>query len=293
MYQGFSSDRPVRYQDEPGLVCGSGGNGPGELIYPRGVAVDPETGDMHVADNLNDRVNMYSDTGRYIKSYGYETSDDRGLSFPRGVTIDTQGHRIVTDHNHAVSIYTRDGKLKKRFGKKGGERGEFKYPQGVAADNAGLLYIADQGNSRVQVCNMAGDCDRMIGDRDPGRLQEPIDVAIDGDGDIYVTDYTAEQVKIYTASGQYKSSITAADVLQQNWQPQYVAVDGDRQLYVTDWKNHCVHVLKDGRHIQQIGSKGDREGCFNDPTGIVLSLDGDLIVCDNNNHRIQIFYSLE
>ena len=277
------------YQAKPRLVFGSEGSGPGELTYPHGVAVDPDTGDMHVADLGNHRVNMYSDTGRSIKSYGSKTSGDRGLSYPRGVTIDRQGHSIVTDDNHAVSIYTRDGKLEKRFGKEGGGRGEFKYPQGVAADNAGLIYIADSGNNRVQVCDMAGDCVRMIGGRDPGRLQAPMDVAIDGDGDVYVTDYAAEQVNIYTASGQYKSSITAADVPQQDWSPWYVAVDGDRQMYVTDVENHCVHVLKDGRHIQQIGSEGDREGCFDRSTGITLSREGDIIVCDQNNHRIQVY----
>ena len=270
-------------------MCGSEGRSPGELHYPEGVAVDPDTGDIHAADYGNNRVSMYSDTGRSIKSYGSKTSDDRGLSFPVGVTIDRQGHRIVTDINHTVSIYTRDGKLKKRFGKQGGGRGEFNYPQGVAAGNAGLLYIADYNNSRVQVCHMAGECVRMIGDRDPGRLQRPRDVAIDGDGDVYVTDIKAEQVNIYTASGQYKSSITAADVQKHDWSPLYVAVDGDRQLYVTDVKNHCVHVLKDGRHIQQIGSEGDREGCFYYPNGIALSRDGDIIVCDRGNHRIQVY----
>ena len=247
----------------------------------------PGHGDMHVADLGNHRVTMYSGTGRSIKSYGSETSDDRGLSRPCGVTIDGQGHIIVTDDNHTVSIYTRDGKLKKRFGKEGGGRGEFNYPQGVVADNAGLLYIADSDNSRVQVCNMAGECVRMIGDKDPGRPQRPRDVALDGDGDVYVTDTKAKQVNIYTASGQYKSSITTADIPQHDWWPCYIAVDGDRQLYVTDHINHCVHVLKDGRHIQQIGSYGDSEGCFNVPTGIALSRDGDIIVCDNGNRRIQ------
>ena len=165
-------------------MCGCYGSGAGELRGAEGVAVDPDTGDMHVADCGNHRVNMYSDMGRSIKSYGSKTSDDPGLSWPRGVTIDRQGHRIVTD-NHTISVYTRDGELKKRFGKEGGWRREFNDPWGVAADNAGLLYIADRHNNRVQVCNMAGDCVRMIGGRDPGGLHEPIDVAIDGDGDVY------------------------------------------------------------------------------------------------------------
>ena len=91
---------------------------------------------------------------------------------------------------------------------------------------------------------MAGECVRMIGDRDPIRLQQPMDVAIDGDGDVYVTDYTAKQVNIYTASGQYKSSITAADLPQQDWEPLYIAVDGDRQLYVTDYRNHLCTCIE-------------------------------------------------
>ena len=281
-------DLATMYQTKPRLVCGSKGRNPGELKYPQGVAVDLDTGDIHVADCHNHRVNMYSDIERSIKSYGSETSDDRGLSWPRGVAIDRQGHIIVTD-KHDVGIYTRDGKLKKRFGKEGGGRGEFNSPWGVAVDNAGLLYIADLGNGRVQVCDMAGDCVRMIGERDPGKLHQPVGVALDGEGDVYVTDLN--QVNIYTTTGQYKSSITAADVPQQNFLPCYVAVDGDRQLHVTDHINHCVHVLKDGRHIQQIGSKGDREGCFDHPTGIALSRDGGLIVCDN--HRIQVFGGID
>ena len=273
-------DQPARYQTKPRLVHGRHGSDPGELSYQQGVAVDPDTGDTHVADYSNHRVNKYTATGRSIKSYGSTISDDPGLSYPSGVTIDRQGHRIVTDGNDVISICTMGGKLKKRLGKPGGGRGEFNDTYGVAADNAGLLYIADLSNSRVQVCNLAGDCVRMIGDRDPGRLYAPLDVAMDGDGDVYVTDRHTKEVNIYTALGQYKSSITAADVPQQDWWPRYVAVDGDRQLYVTDWMNHCVHVLKDGRHIQQIGSKGDREGCFHRPTGIALSREGDIIVSD-------------
>ena len=78
----YASDQPVRYQDSPRLVYGSKGSGPGKLWYPEGVAVDPDTGDIHVADSINDRVNIYSDTGTYIKPYGSETSDDRGLPYP-------------------------------------------------------------------------------------------------------------------------------------------------------------------------------------------------------------------
>ena len=65
-------DQPARYQDKPRLVYGSKGRDAGELWSPQGVAVDLDTGDIHVADNENYRVNMYSDTGRSIKSYGYE-----------------------------------------------------------------------------------------------------------------------------------------------------------------------------------------------------------------------------
>ena len=287
MTESVVSEQTARYQNTPILVYGRQGNRPGELWGPQGVAVDLETGDIHVADCLNHKVNMYSETGRYVKSYGFQTSDGRGLSCPCGITIDRQGHRIVTD-NHAVSIYTRDGNLHSTFGKKGDGRADFKDPRDIDSDIDGLLYIADSGNSCVHVCNQAGECLRVVGNRDPGRLLKPIGVALDGDGDIYVTDFTAKRVNIYTASGQYKSSITAADVPQRDWEPRSVIVDGHRQLYVTDWMNHCVHVLKDGRHIQHIGSQGDRQGCFDYPTGIALSRDGNIVVCDYN-HRVQVF----
>ena len=291
MFSSAASDKPVVYQDMPRLLYGGEGRRPGKLDHPHGVAVDPDTRDIHVADYINDRVNIYSCMGKFIQSYGSKASGGRGQSYPRGVTIDRHAHRIVTDDNHALSIYTRGGKLKKRFGKEGGGRGEYYHPNDVAADNAGLLYIADHGNSRVQVCNLTGEYVRMIGNTHPGRLQGPIYVALDGDGNVYVTDLHTKQVNIYTSSCQYKSSITVADVPQQDWQPCYVTIDCHRQLYVSDQINHCVHVLKNGRHIQQIGSKGNRTGCFKFPTGIALSRDGSLIVCDN--HRIQVYDRIE
>ena len=42
--------------------------------------------------------------------------------------------------------------------------------------------------------------------------------------------------------------------------------------------------------ILVFGSKGKEEGQFDDPYGITTNSEGEILVCDEDNHRIQIFF---
>ena len=44
-----------------------------------------------------------------------------------------------------------------------------------------------------------------------------------------------------------------------------------------------------GEFVSQFGSKGTDGGHFQSPWGLVLSQSAMLLVCDNDNHRIQVF----
>jgi DNA-binding beta-propeller fold protein YncE len=58
----------------PRTIAGFG-EGTGKVFNPRGVAVDPATGDLYVADRNNRRIDKFGSDGRFLLSFGYSVAD--------------------------------------------------------------------------------------------------------------------------------------------------------------------------------------------------------------------------
>ena len=53
---------------------------------------------------------------------------------------------------------------------------------------------------------------------------------------------------------------------------------------------HCVKVFsEEGQLLYEIGSKGSREGQLKGPKGLAIDKRKNLVVCDNEKSRLQIF----
>lgn len=70
--------------------------------------------------------------------------------------------------------------------------------------------------------------------------------------------------------------------------PYSVAVLSDRKRVITELDKVCVYD-HDGIKELTIGSKGDKPGQFNHPTGITVDSSNNLYIVDSGNHRIQKF----
>ena len=44
-----------------------------------------------------------------------------------------------------------------------------------------------------------------------------------------------------------------------------------------------------GKHLQDFGSRGSKDGQFQNPCGILVDANGIIIVSDWDNHRVQLF----
>lgn len=59
---------------------------------------------------------------------------------------------------------------------------------------------------------------------------------------------------------------------------------------VCDGENHRVQVFElDGKFVGKLGEKGSELGEFNRPFSAAVLSNDQIVVCDNNNRRIQIF----
>ena len=119
----------------------------------------------------------------------------------------------------------------------------------------------------------------------------PVGVACDQDGKIYVCGYLSNCVQVFSALGEPLYSFndkgsTSCKLVK----PHSICVSGDL-VYVTEWgTNNCVSVFtKEGIFITSFGKTGSKDGEFKLPSGLAVDSDGILYVCDYCNDRIQLF----
>ena len=77
--------------------------------------------------------------------------------------------------NSRIAKFDRNGRFLKSWGVRGSEPGQFNAPHSIAIDAQGNVYVADQGNKRIQVFDRTGHLE--VADRQRRRA----------DGDLHLT----------------------------------------------------------------------------------------------------------
>ena len=78
---------------------------------------------------------------------------------PTDVTWGPDGSVYVSDGygNSRVAKFTKEGNLVKHWGERGGSNGNFNTPHSIVLDKNQNLYVADRGNSRIQLFDTDGN----------------------------------------------------------------------------------------------------------------------------------------
>jgi len=182
----------------------------------------------------------------------------------------------------------------------------FEYGQvaGVAVDRSDRIYVLSRGDPAVVVF----DADGALANVWEERFAGPHSIHIGADGNVYIVDRDAHVVQKHSPQGRLLQTIgtrdrpsdsgyTAEDPVVKRPGgpfnlPAAVAVDGDGDMLVADGYGNCqVHRFDStGSLIKSWGAPGTSEPVeFNLPHGIAVD-DGDrVMVCDRDNHRIQVF----
>jgi len=268
-------------QSEFILKWGTCGVGPGEFQPPAGLAVDAG-GFVYVADSGNNRVQKFTDRGKFVAAWGdlYGASDvavaSDGAIYvteasndwftklasdgtrigswgtgdePASIALDSAGNTyVVCYRGQTVQKNGPDGSLITTWGSPGSGNGQFDFPVGIAIDDSNQVYVADRGNNRIQKFTSNGAYISQWGTfgTADGQFNHPYALQCDASGHVYVVEETGCRIQKFTTSG----------------------------AFVEEW-----------------GGQGSAAGQFSLPHGIARTAAGLLYVTDGN--RVQLFgYSL-
>ncbi|CAI7992656.1 E3 ubiquitin-protein ligase TRIM71, partial [Geodia barretti] len=118
-----------------------------------------------------------------------------------------------------------------------------------------------------------------------GQFDKPFGVSCDA-GNVYIADTLNHRVQVFTADGEYIRQFEKRGSGKNG-----IAMDSSNIVYVSDSANNISVFTKEGHFLTSFGTQGNGPGQFNRPTGITISRNGVVYVCDCNNGRIQLFAS--
>ena len=203
-------------------------------------------------------------------------------SNPRGQAVNSKDEIAFTSNNK-VEIFDCKGNFLRSFGRQDSD-----IYIGIAFGKDGNIYVADNGNHRIQIFNEEGRYTSMFGGKGSldSQLYFPRGLSLDSYGNIIVSDCGNKFIKFFSPDGTFLTKIGGPTSLSS---PVHCVQSGD-YLIVSDYGDHSVKVFtREGEYRYSFGTRGTGNGQFNTPCFSSLTKSGHVLVCDQCNHRVQVF----
>jgi DNA-binding beta-propeller fold protein YncE len=284
---GCGGNEPVKLV----ATWGGKGSGPGQLLYVEDFAFDPH-GNLLVTDALRADVQVFSRQGEFIARVN-GNDDIVALEKPEGVALDAQGNIWVGDYlNGHILKYDKAHRQVGVYSELGSAPGQT-FESEFMTITEGLLFIAEAGNHRISVFNMAGEFEYSFGElgTGEGQMNRPEAAKHDSAGRIVVADFGNHRIQFFTPAGEFLGAFgREGGEPGQFRRPTGIALDARDNIYVCDSGNNRVQVFdRAGAFLYEFGSRGTSAGQFLNLHGIIVDEEGYIYVADTGNNRIQKF----
>ena len=298
---------------------------------PTGVAAD-SAGNLYVTDSSTATVQVVAPNGTVTLLAGASgqtgSTDGTGsaarFNSPAGIVALADGSfAVVESANSTIRRVTASGVVTTLAGSpttRGstdgpGSTATFSTPFGIARDSSGNLFVADSSNHTIRRITPAGNVSTLAGT--PGsagtsdgtgsaaRFNQPLGIAVDSAGNVFVADTGNSLIRKITPAGVVTTAAGvvgisgaqsgAADRSLFN-QPQGVAVDAAGNVYIADTGNHSIRLLSPSANVATLAGlsrvAGNKDGFggdgwFSQPRSLTIDANGNLIVVDTGNAALR------
>lgn len=251
--------------------------------------------------------------GKYI--------EDARLRGPRDMVVDAEGNVfLVEELNNCIVKISPNGSRSFFAGSTSGVAGYrdgtasqalFRGISGMVIDQQGNLIVADRSNGRIRKVSPGAVVTTIAGNGLKGFVDGtaltasfsfPTDVAVDSEGNIYITDQNSLVRKIdskgmvSTIAGSIKIGYKDAVGSEALFSGLHsIAVDANNNLYVTESSAHRIRKIDQAQKVTTVagsGTPGFKDGIgisasFSYPQGIEIAANGDLMIADAGNNAIR------
>jgi sugar lactone lactonase YvrE len=262
------------------------------LWTPYGLAVDSK-GNLYIADGKVGAIFVFNTETKGLQMIKNGVQARFGDII--GLAMDDSDRLFVSDSKlHHILIFGKDRKIE------GSISEGVVDPGGMAIDNENrFLYVADPALDQVLVY----DADKLnlirkIGTAgkkhtltEPGQFSVPTNVAVDADGNLYVTDMYNNRVEVFDADGNFiRQWGKAGDRPGTFSRPKGIAIDADGHVWIADAVQDILQCYTaDGRFLMWMGGHGLFPGQFRALAGLYIDKNNRMFASEQYPGRVQMF----
>jgi hypothetical protein len=235
--------------------------------------------------------------------------------------VNLNGEIVLADfNNHSIRLIDTKGQVSTIAGNGTaglvngtGGQARFSRPFGVEVDSKGEIYVADFDNNVIRKISTAnvvsvyagtGQAGFDNGDISIASFNGPIDIAVDGNGNLYVADFYNHAIRRIDTNGNVTtlagSGSPGFDDLKGTAAsfniPAGIGIDNSNNVIVADLANHAIRLVDGGGTVSTIagdGVAGSNDGAigiarFNFPYDADVDANGNIYVADDKNHKTRI-----
>ena len=211
---------------------GHWGDSPGQMRYPRGVAIDDHE---NIYISSQHKLQKFTKNGFFIKCVGTKGRGKREFYFPRGVTIYQSQIYVCDSSNNRIQVLDLDLQFDHSIELSGD-------PYDIKFDSVGNMYIAEFKSKRIEILDSDGRRKSVFGNEGETKLDGPTGLHV-ADNYVYVSDHRADRIAVYNTSGDFLTKFgKRGKKLGQLYGP-YGIVVHDGKMFICDSWNHRVQVF--------------------------------------------------
>lgn len=263
---------------------------------PAGVTVSPSGDRIYATQTAGDKISIVFDGGGKQIGTMAPPETTGAEHAPAYLAVDPLTNEVyVSDRMAAtVYIYDRDGAYQRELTLAVPRPGW--QPLGLAFDKAGNLYVTDLSGpyQKILVIDRTAQVVRTLGEND--KLSFPNGVAVDGAGNVFVSDSNNGRLLMFDAQGIVRGQIGRGSGQGNLGLPRGLAVDGSGRVFVADASGQGVFIFRapsgESRRFDYlgfIGGEGVADGQFLYPNSAAIDARGRVYVADTFNDRVQVW----